>query len=66
MLKNVKNSQKHPKIGVFKPKTLKNDKIWFPKSSQTEQKRVKPEDFTLILVPLTGVEPVRKVNFDGF
>ena len=47
-------------------KALKNVQIYFPKISQRQQKRVKPEDFTQILVPLTGLEPVRKVNFDGF
>ena len=47
-------------------KTLKNVQFYFPKISQRQQKRVKPEDFTQILVPLTGLEPVRKVNFDGF
>ena len=43
-------------------KALKNVQIYFPKISQRQQKRVKPEDFTQILVPLTGLEPVRSLD----
>ena len=39
-------------------KALKNVQIYFPKISQRQQKRVKPEDFTLILVPLAGLAPL--------